>query len=259
MKQYKRRGQKYIKEKFDEVNEITSFSYASPTNGFDVTESYGDDYGPGTYTYPQNDFVIKGSLDIRRFSMRNREDKIRFDIKLGSLENPLNAPNGFSMPVIDIYIDLNGRRSLGSTSLLPGRGALTVPENAWEYCITINGWDSALYKVDLDNKIVKMLNDFEMEVDTDAKVISVYIPKNVLRGDPYLWHYIVLTCGYDPENEIDKILYVQKEADVHYFGGKKSEVSSNIIDVILPEGLKQKEALDKDGRNVVEIPAITVN
>ncbi|MFH1715022.1 MAG: glucodextranase DOMON-like domain-containing protein [Elusimicrobiota bacterium] len=252
-------AQKPIQQEFFEANEDMNITYASSNIGFDIIESSGDDYGPGTYMYPQNNSMIKGVLDLRRFSMRKRENEVEFNIMLSNLENPLNAPNGFSMPVVDIYIDLNGRSALGSARLLPGRGAFTVPENAWEYCVSVNGWNSALYKVDMNNKIVRILDGLKVRANKEAGVISVLVPKDALRGDPYLWRYIVLTCGYDPDNEADNILYVQKEADVHYFGGKKGEVSSNIIDVILPKGMTQKEVLDKDGRNVAEIPAVAVN
>ena len=89
-----------------------------------------------------------GSFDIREFSVSEGLDYVIFKVKLGIIENPWNSPSGISLQIIDVYIDLNNRIGAGSMQLLPGRNAYTGAEDAWEYAITVDGWQQTLYKID---------------------------------------------------------------------------------------------------------------
>jgi hypothetical protein len=250
-------GMKYETQKLDLNNNIISeYSDISYSDyGFDVKDSTGDDYGLGSYVYPNNPLIEKGSCDINTFSMRLKTDYIEYSVKLEKLSNPFNAPLGFSIPQIDIYIDLNNRVGFGNTSLLPGRNAFTKIENAWEYAISINGWGSALFQVGLDDKIVEVTK-LSVSVDRINNRVIVNVPKSFMEGDPLLWKYIVCVSGYDKDNNIDHIRYVQKDATDRFFGGKLSQNLPNIIDMILPKGVSQKD-LGTQGDNV-EIPAISI-
>jgi carbohydrate-binding DOMON domain-containing protein len=90
-----------------------------------IIDPVGDDYGPGTYTYPTNLVFKLGSLDILEFSVSEGPEYVIFKVKLGVIENPWNSPSGLSLQIIDVYIDLNNRIGTGSMELLPGGNAYT--------------------------------------------------------------------------------------------------------------------------------------
>jgi len=231
---------------------------------FRIIDPVGDDYGPGTYTYPADPAFKPGSFDIREFSLSEGPQYLIFRIRLGVIENPWDSPSGLSLQIIDIYIDLNNKIGAGSMQLLPGRNAYTRAEDAWEYAISVDGWGKTMYKIDSTGKPVK-LADLEMKVNPIRGEVTIYVPKSLIRGEPRNWGYLAMVLGYDreatPKNW--KVREVKQENDEFYFGGaeklfQKSGIGSpNIIDVVLPQGQNQKDILGAYRKDkAVEISAI---
>jgi len=229
-----------------------------------IIDSVGDDYGPGTYTYPADPVFKPGSFDIREFSVSEGPEYVIFKVKLGVIENPWNYPSGLSLQIIDVYIDLNNKIGAGSMQLLPGRNAYTKAEDAWEYAISVDGWQHTMYKIDSAGKPVK-LADLGVNVNSARGEVTIYVPRSLIRGDPRNWGYLPMVLAYDgeapPRNW--KVREVKQENDEFYFGGayspyEKGTVSiPNIIDLVLPRGQNQKNILGvyRQGK-AVEIPAI---
>ncbi len=224
----------------------------------EIVDPWGDDHGPGFYTYPALGDFSKGDLDIKEFSVRKEGEKVLFMIKLGRIINPWSGPLGFSFPLIDIYIDINHRVGTGNVSLLPGRKSYTLPEDAWEYVLTLNGWNREIYRMGREDEPVKMASTFDVAVDEQNAVLTLSVPGAVLRGNPENWGYTVVCMGYDPQaSEKVREVYVQ-EKDKRYFGGGLEDGSSPpIIDLLTPPGVSQKEILSAYlKKRVVEIPAV---
>ena len=196
-------------------------------------------------------------MDLKEFGVFKEGEKIIFNIEMGNIENPWSGPWGMSLPVIDVYIDVNHRMGTGNVSLLPGRGAYTLPEDAWEYALTVDGWNREIYRMGREDEPIKMASTFDVNVDTYNAVLTMSIPSSILRGDPKNWGYIVLSMGYDSSSP-DRIRKVYKESSNKYFGGGVSNGSSPpIIDLLAPPGISQKEILSAFQRKrVVEIPAV---
>ncbi|MFB0526058.1 MAG: glucodextranase DOMON-like domain-containing protein [bacterium] len=229
-----------------------------------IIDPVGDDYGPGTYTYPADAVFKPGSFDIREFSVSEGPEYVILKIKLGIIENPWNSPSGLSLQIVDVYIDLNNRIGAGSMQLLPGRNAYTRAEDAWEYAISVDGWQQTMYKIDSAGKPVK-LTDLEMRVNSTTGEVTIYVPRKLIRGDPRNWGYLPMVLAYDgeapPRNW--KVREVKQTNDEFSFGGaylslnNNAKSSPNIIDLVLPRGENQKSLLGVYRKDkVVEIPAI---
>jgi len=231
-----------------------------------IIDPVGDDYGPGTYTYPAEAVFKPGSFDIREFSVSEGLDYVIFKVKLGIIENPWNSPSGLSLQIIDVYIDLNNRAGAGSMQLLPGRNAYARAEDAWEYAISVDGWQQIMYKIDSAGKPVK-LTDLEVRVNSTIGEVTIYVPRKLIRGDPRNWGYLPMVLAYDgeaaPRNW--KVREVKQTNDEFSFGGaylslnNNTRSSPNIIDLVLPRGENQKNLLGVYRKDkAVEIPAIRV-
>lgn len=227
-----------------------------------IQDPIGDDNGCGDYVYPMDEVFLPGSFDLEEFSVREDKGYIILTVKLYELENPWQFPLGISFPIIDIYIDLNNNLRAGSTALLPQRDAYTMPKDAWEYCVTINGQVQEIYKVGVDLRPIKIAN-VKVKVNPVEKTVSAYIPKSFLRGDPRNWGFIPLVLGY--ENSVLKrnwkVRKVKKLPSQWNFGGGEYDADNpNIIDVILPTGRSQEKILGvyKKGQ-AVQIPALRYN
>jgi len=229
-----------------------------------IIDPVGDDYGPGTYTYPADPMFKPGSFDIREFSVSEGPEYVIFKVKLGIIENPWNSPSGLSLQIIDVYIDLNNRAGAGSMQLLPGRNAYTRAEDAWEYAISVDGWQQIMYKIDSAGKPVK-LTDLEVRVNSTIGEVTIYVPRKLVRGDPQNWGYLPMVLAYDSEAPPRnwRVREVKQTNDQFSFGGAYLSLNSdtrnspNIIDLVLPRGENQKNVLDVYRKDkAVEIPAI---
>ena len=63
-------------------------------------------------------------------------DELTFNITLGSLANPFDLPNGFSFPILELYLS---NETEGSAELLPG-SQMSLPEGTtWRYALRLTG------------------------------------------------------------------------------------------------------------------------
>lgn len=228
-----------------------------------IVDPVGDDYGPGNYTYPMDPVFKPGSFDIREFSVSEGTEYLLFKVKLGIIENPWASPSGLSLQIIDLYVDLNNKVGAGSMELLPGRNAYTTAEDAWEYAISVDGWQQVLYKIDGAGKPAKLAN-LKMKVDSASGEVTIYVPRSLLRGDPRNWGYLPIVLAFDGESASRNwnVREIREVNDESHFGGASAFSDKgivnipNIIDAVLPRGQNQRNILGvyRQGR-AVEIPA----
>ncbi len=147
---------------------------------------------------------------------------------------------------LDLYIDLNNLVGAGSVTLLPGRNALTVPEDAWEYClnIEINSSEEVITSEVITSKEAKMyrakenslpleLGKFPLIVGNDNSTFSVTVPKEILYGNPMNWGYIVLLVEEVISKETTTLPVTNLE-------------KTRIIDLIVPPKKTQKQFLSEN-------------
>jgi hypothetical protein len=211
----------------------------------------GDIYGPGNYKYPDSMEEFKGNLDLRKIEVFDKGEESLISIELSNLADPYSALLGFSLPMIDIYIDINKGVGMGKTGLLKGRKAYTSPEDAWEYCITINGWQKAIY-----NASGKKIGEPEISISPMDRTINIFVSKDIISASISNWGIVPVTMASDAEGEL---IEIQKDTGENNeeFRGRKIESDTNIIDVIVPSGSRQTSILGANRRGrAIEIPAL---
>lgn len=97
---------------------------------FSVSDPANDALGDGSYILPTLSADVS-QLDIRTFSALDNNGKLEFRLQMGRIQNFDKAPNGFSRPVIDIFIG-TGR---GGSTNLGNSGFTTRPNSGWYYQI----------------------------------------------------------------------------------------------------------------------------
>ncbi len=111
----------------------------------DVADPQGDDYGPGTYTYPTDTVFNSGNFDILDFQIGSDQDNIVFKFVMrGPVDNPWGSPNGLALQTFDIYIDKD-HNAEGGHALLPGRNLALDEGFAWDYAVHVEGWTAGVY------------------------------------------------------------------------------------------------------------------
>jgi alpha-amylase/alpha-mannosidase (GH57 family) len=227
-----------------------------------IADPTGDDYGPGSYTYPQDAVFKPHAFDITEFAVAEDDNNLIFRFNFaGELNNDWGAPNGMGIHTLDVYIDVDGPAA-GERKLLPGRNAAVTADYAWDIAIWAEGWTPGLYgPPSADSPDPVQIGDrdtLNIVSDPGQRKITVRVAKSVLaealgveatKLDPASWNYlgIVLSQEGFPSSGVWRVRDVNEKAEQWRLGGapRGSNIHPRIIDVAYPDGfvLSQEEAL----------------
>ena len=171
-----------------------------------------------------------------------------FVFDFAALANPGGAPGGFSLPLVDVYIDINHSPGAGSQEFLPGRPGNAEPADAWEYALTADGWGARFYQY-VPGQGARVTANFDV-VKTSDTVFAVSIPRRSLRGEPDSWGYAVAVMGRLTGSQPMSV-GVDPGPD-HFGGGMPGRVAPPYIDILVPEGQSQRRILGayKSGQDI---------
>jgi len=101
-----------------------------------LSDPVGDDHGAGL-GYPRAALYQEvGFADITQFEMKQKDGRWLLGVQLARYPNPTEAPLGFSLATIAIYLDTGP----GGEEELPGAGLKTPSGGGWEEAYLISGW-----------------------------------------------------------------------------------------------------------------------
>lgn len=210
----------------------------------DVIDLERDDYGPGTYTYPSDGVFRAGCYDILNFQVGSDEEYIVFKFTMrGPVENPWGSPNGLSVQTFDIYIDTNGDGQ-GEVNFLPGRNLALQDGFAWDYAITVEGWEPGIYTPGegAPEKIATS-SDFQILADSGQRRVTIRIPRTLLGDNPEEWKYAAMVLSQEgyPSTGVQRVRDVNVVAEQWRFGGGSADTNhTRVIDLVWPEASVQE-------------------
>lgn len=202
----------------------------------EVADPANDDHGPGSYVYPSDGVFVNGVFDLLKFQVGSDENNLVFKIELrGPVDNPWGSTNGLSIQTIEVYLDIDGAAN-GARMLRSARNAAVSDSNAWDYALTISGWQNGLfYASDPENADINV--PLTIITDPGRRTAMVKIPNNIIPGDPTGWAYAVAVYsqdGYGP-NGIRDVLPVAERWRIG--GGPQGATNMpRLMDYLWPEG-----------------------
>ena len=202
-----------------------------------VADPSGDDHGPGSYTYPTDGVFIPNSYDLRSFEVGESGDNLVFNLEVNTIiNNPWGSPNGLAIQTFDIYIDKDPGAGTGAQDLIDGRNAALTPENGWEYGVTVEGWQPAIYVADTDGSTEETKPTFDVVVLGDRGKVIVRVPRELFGdGDPAEWGYGVAVMSQEgfPSAGVRRVRDVSPSAEQFRVGGGDSAAGdTRIIDAL---------------------------
>jgi alpha-amylase/alpha-mannosidase (GH57 family) len=205
----------------------------------DITDPEKDDYGPGTYTYPSDAVFPAGSYDILNFQVGSDAENIVFKFTMrGPVENPWGSPNGLSTQTFDIYIDTDGDGQ-GGLSFLPGRNLALQEGFAWDYAITVEGWEPGIYTPgDAGPLKIATGSEFQILPDSGQQRVTIRIPQSILGDDPEAWKYAAMVLSQEgyPSGGVMRVRDVNQNAEQWRFGGAPLDTNhTRVVDLVWPE------------------------
>lgn len=233
-------------------------TFQKSTDVWRWTDADKDDRGPGDFFYPSGAAFAPGSWDLNLFQVGATPETISLTFSFAALPNPWGAPEGFSFPLVDVYIDINHLPGAGADSLLPGRPGLVESQNAWEYAVSVSGWGGAAYQY-VPGAPAREMAKLSVRRGDVPRSFTVDVPRRFLRGSPDQWGFGVAVMGAQPNNP-GAPMPVQKEPSATSFGLSQDATVAEAppyVDLLAPPGQRQSQILSayKQGR-VVVIPFV---
>ena len=217
---------------------------------FRVEDPAGDDHGPGTYCYPDDAAFTPGSFDLLSVEATDDGEDVLFAIRLGAeLTDPWgDSPVGYDLQNIDIYVDT--RAEGGFTELLPGRRAQVADGFAWDRAVFATG-RTDVAEQDVAEKVSPEMQEalfvpLEDRQSIDGNTLTLRVPTSFLGRVQPGWAVQVLVTGSDGSAESDalRVREVRRDAsDWNFGGGSDGGEDPNILDLLVPEGMTQEQAL----------------
>jgi hypothetical protein len=225
------------------VTSPASFAH-SQTIVTQLTDPTGDDYGPGTYTYPTDATFVPGVFDLTEFTVIKDGVNVHFDLVVsGPITNPWGSTSGFSVQSIDIYIDQDGVDGSGQVFTVEGRNVMIASRDAWERLVWVApAFDDFLPLVIFPDGSYDF-SGVTASVDTATHTIRLTAPVSLV-GDPQPgWTYIVAMLGQDGYAPGRVRAVNALPSQWAFGGGDDGWYDSNIIDLVLAPGLSQEGML----------------
>jgi carbohydrate-binding DOMON domain-containing protein len=205
----------------------------------DIVDPERDDYGPGTYTYPSDAVFPAGCYDILNFQVGSDEANIVFKFTMrGAVENSWGSPNGLSVQTFDIYIDKDGDGN-GGANFLPGRNLALQDGFAWDYAITVEGWEPGIYIPGEEApERIATSSDFQILPDPGQQRVTIRIPHSILGDNPEEWKYSAMVLSQEgyPSSGVQRVRDVNQNAEQWRFGGGPVDTNhTRVIDLVWSE------------------------
>jgi alpha-amylase/alpha-mannosidase (GH57 family) len=206
----------------------------------DVDDPLRDDHGPGSYTYPTDAVFSSGNYDITNFQVGYDDENIVFRFTMrGRVDDPWGSPNGLAIQTFDIYIDQNGGRQ-GGTNFLPGRNLALQDGYAWDYAITAEGWEPAVFiPGEGGPERIAGRGQFSILADSGQQKVTIRVPKSIIGDNPEEWRYAAMVLGQEgfPAGGVMRVRDVTPAAQQWRFGGAPTGSGNHtrVIDLVWPE------------------------
>ncbi|WP_435098872.1 glucodextranase DOMON-like domain-containing protein [Halarchaeum sp. P4] len=214
-----------------------------------VDDATGDDYGPGSYTYPTNDVFVDGAFDVDSVAVYETADRYQFLTTLGGeLTNPWGG-RGFSLQTFQFYVsdpDTNG----GTTAARTGVNATF--EAPYQRRVVAEGWVAPVVET-ADGATVT--TDVSVSAFSAIDAVLVDVPKQALGGSLEGKRFAALLCP-QAGSQPGRIRQVQSSNGAYAIGGAENGNAPNVMDLVTPDGVTNADALDYTASNKATIPYV---
>ncbi|CAD5243275.1 glucodextranase DOMON-like domain-containing protein [Thermococcus camini] len=232
----------------------------------DIADPEGDDHGPGSYVYPTDGVFVDGAFDLLRFRMLEQTDSYVMEFYFKDLGgNPWNGPNGFSLQIIEVYLDFKDGGNSTAIKMFPDGPGANVnldPNHPWDVAFRIAGWDYGNLII-LPNGTVYQ-GEMQISADPVKNAVIVKVPKKyiAINEDYGLWGDVLVGSqdGYGP----DKWRTVAVDAEQWKLGGADPQavingVTPRVLDELVPQGFEptQEEQLSSYDANDMKLATVS--
>jgi len=235
-------------------------SPAQPTFSISIADPEGDDYGAGWYTYPTEAVFKPGDFDLLGFELKAEGDNYVATFKVANIDNPWGGATGFSKQTFFLFFSTGAEG--GSTKGVEGTNVSFAENFKWNIGLQIEGWESKIYTAAGDTITSTLMSGVGITATTIVEneaggpgEVVVTIPKAVLGELNESSKFIAWVTGQDGYGTNRLRGYAEEASEWSFGGGDES--SPKVMDMIVPEGMKQEDILNYK-EHTVALPGILV-
>ena len=217
---------------------------------FSMGDPRGDAFGPGYYTYPEDQSFpqeLPDMLDLVEFRVLNTEGTTRFEFQFAQPPNLVQpwGGAGYNFHRIDLYITNGGKGS--KETFRPG--ARVQFKEPWQVNLRIRDWQGAYLHFWEDAADNPQAGIWQGETDNfnvfvQGSAIVAEISHEILQPAEAIWGYYVL-IGLQDAYGPDHYRKVAAEAGPWTGGGgSATEFNPNVYDILANDAKSQERQLD---------------
>ncbi len=231
---------------------------AAGASAVTLLDPVGDDNGPGTYTYPTDPVYVRGSFDLTKVDIEDAGDNVIFKVSCNApISNPWGMASGFSVQMVEIYIDTDHKAGSGFTKTMAGIDVLFSPDEGWEKCVMVSPQPISRVKGEVTGKSPDLASGMVVPVTTvpSAGTLIATVRKADLGTPQAGWGYQVVMQSNEgfPDKDVILSRMVNEYNGQHRFGGGSDfRGDPQVMDILVPpakggadEATKQHEVLSK--------------
>ncbi len=222
--------------------EVNLLQVGAYTSVLTIQDLEGDDYGPGTYTYPTDTVFEPQVFDINTFQVSYNDTYVLFDFTFfGPITNPWGSSIDLSLQTMDVYVDTDPGSGTGSRILLPGRNLGLEEGNGWDVAVWAEGWYPEVLTPDATSGEAMNTNtEMKILVDPATNKVTIRIPRSVF-GDssPETWAYAAMVLSQDgyPSTGVWRVRDVNESAAQWKLGGASAGNNhTRVTDLVWAQG-----------------------
>jgi carbohydrate-binding DOMON domain-containing protein len=222
------------------------FLFAAPASAGTrlLTDPTGDDFGPGTYRYPTHADYRRGTFDLRAVAIKTKGSKVEFSVTISApVADPWDSRSwgghGFSLQMIQIYIDTDNVANSGFTETLPGINATFAPMDAWDRVVMVSPQPNQRIAQEVAAKAPKMKGAVVLptKVTVRGKTITVVVKKSALGGAPKATWGIQAVMqsneGYPDRRDLLSRKVNEFPGQHRFGGGNDWECDPHVLDILV--------------------------
>jgi carbohydrate-binding DOMON domain-containing protein len=219
-------------------------STPSSAEPLSYTDPAGDDFGPGTYTYPTDAVYKRGTFDLRSVEIEDKGAKVEIRVAFSArIEDPWDSKswegNGFSLQMVQIYLDTDPKPGSGHEEALPGIHARFGKEDLWDRVVILSPQPRRRLESEVSQKAASLKHRvvIPQTLTVRGKELVATIKKSDLGGAPGPnWGVQVVVQSNEGYPAKDDLLArkVNELAGQHRFGGGNDhECDPHLLDILV--------------------------
>lgn len=212
---------------------------AVPAQEVSFDDPTGDDNGPGGYVYPTDAVYTRGSFDLTKFEMQVKGKRVNFEVSVNAnLEDPWGMGGGFSVQMVFIFIDTDGKEGSGFTKAPPGLNVEFAPADAWDKCIILSPQTKARVEQEVQAKAGDMASAIIVPARTTGRgrtITGTVQLSDLGEGDPTTWGYQVVMQsneGFPADNDLLTRKVNEYEGQHRFGGGTDYDCDPHVMDIL---------------------------